>query len=249
MCIKVNNTPPQPNSRPEADSQPEARQPDRPHSNSALSRLRAASLDHERFKNVLSAYQSAITILALIVGGGWTSFLFYGLHQRQKAEVDLQDSQRKIREQISLEVQLGVKPGHFRIQSTSIFEADVTVQNKGNRDVMLCFDQTNPGPIPLTATRIEFDGEGKLKLSAPIVATSVDSQLMDRRSLVVRTGTISRLLFILTVDQPGLYYIEYQMKAHNFEDDAAREKCSQELNVWRDGVLSELIPTPIASKR
>lgn len=52
--------------------------------------------EHDKFKNVTAGIQSIAIVIAVIVGGGWTTYLFYTLHTREKSQLDISNAQLAI---------------------------------------------------------------------------------------------------------------------------------------------------------
>ena len=51
--------------------------------------------DHERFNNIASGIQNIVLILAIIIGGLWTSFTFSTLKTKYKAQAEITELELK----------------------------------------------------------------------------------------------------------------------------------------------------------
>src|SRR5436305_1913900 len=67
---------------------------------------RSMITDHEKFKNVLSGVQSIVLSVAVLVGGIWTTVTFRLLHTTTKAEADLEELNRKLKQQAIVQINI-----------------------------------------------------------------------------------------------------------------------------------------------
>jgi len=176
--------------------------------------------DHERFKNLCSAFQSIVISLAVVVGGGWTLYTFTKLRTIEKAQAELNQAtfQRPV-----LNVQ---------VAGTVLDQATVTALRKGGAFkpyvVQVVVTITNQGnlleALDLTAdslflTQLQSSSGGTVFImqgGAFRVAGGYEPSIA-----VVRPGNTITLPYLVDMENPGVYLLEFRAPVASSTSKAA----------------------------
>ena len=178
-------------------------------------------MSDEKGKNLWGSLQSIVIIFSLVIGGIWTMINFDFLMRRAQRSVNVT-----------------IKPSQVKIpgDSAKYISAIVEYTNVGKDPETFYWPEDRS---MFTVTRISLDKNGALVRQEPtkregaLVTSSPDSDDGDR----LLPGQVSRRVFLAKVDEPGLYYLEFLVRASEEEQKTAwkNDKVARTSSVnWQD---------------
>lgn len=201
----------------------------------------------------LSVTETVVKIVAILVGGGWTIYLFSALRQaararleydklaaeRSKADYDIQKLRREI-EKLDLEmktsavVAMTVSASQLTVPGDprKVLSARVEVLNRGTRPVRLNYE----GEVePFAVTPVSFASDGTPVFGESLRQTVTQAANPSARALstTIRPGLSEVLPFVCEVRSAGLFFVSFRVKATT---EARKEL--QELGVPEENPLS-----------
>ncbi|MFQ2400719.1 hypothetical protein [Aeromonas dhakensis] len=167
------------------------------------------NVHHEKSNNFFTGLSGLVTILAIIIGGGWTAYTFDLLHQAEKAQQELIEIQERIKNTASSSINLDVR-------QTENPELGVVVEvNLTNNGRSQLHYSLKDNPLKVYSVIVQGDkvGAGKIYMPKPyksLAKMKSGEKNKTRESITVLTGAKKTISYVLTVDKPGLYYITFE---------------------------------------
>ncbi|HSE87285.1 MAG TPA: hypothetical protein VLJ79_13765, partial [Candidatus Binatia bacterium] len=159
-----------------------------------------------RFKDLASAAQSVAVVVAVVIGGIWTLYVFTSLAQREKAELDvkkalLEKAKQELQPRAILDIKLSISQPDWPKQPKPLVQVIITAKNNGNRLEVL---HLPPAPVHVHALLIQPSGELSLrKLNLP----QLESHRFDSNFLSpTEVATVAPIL--IAMPSSGLYLFE-----------------------------------------
>ena len=148
----------------------------------------------EAFRSIASSIQSIAIVVAVIIGGIWTAYVFK-LQRRSALGIDISGTQLAI-------------PGNDRPHIL----VSLTITNRGNRDTRLVWSET---PVSVAKVVVQVHGSPLLKLvsKTPISFLSESGEQLIERSTGIRPGNSRHYEVITSVDTPGVYQLTFMAEA------------------------------------
>jgi hypothetical protein len=159
----------------------------------------------EKFKDITAGLQSVAIIVVAIVGGIWTFYVFHIFAQKEKAQSELEDLKRKL-QLIVIEVQLEAKQHRIANDKNRYIQVRADLANKGNLRTTLLLSDSLTLMRAKIGKEIELDPDSLRKFS---VVSSRKENNFRAYGLVMRAGETQRIPFLLKVDDPGIYYLDF----------------------------------------
>jgi hypothetical protein len=160
---------------------------------------------HEGFKNLAAGIQSWIISIAVLVGGGWTLYTFVVLEATKRAEKEL-----------FTQAQVNIKV-HARQEALESGEpcmvAIVEVTNTGGRNVFLDYSEK-----PLVVKRVSFDQAGHSSSREVLRQPNISAA-----SRVLRAGESVQYPFLILIQEPGMYIVQFEVPLPKAEMDEHRK--------------------------
>jgi hypothetical protein len=175
--------------------------------------------DPDRFQKVASGVQSSLLSIALVVGGGWTLYVFNSQLQVENARAQLAKLNRDLTESPRLELDISVQPLKFsKASDHRYFECRLTVKNVGTKSTTLNFEDK---AVRLYRVAIDDHGQSSWSL-AQATNIPVDDKAATRLSaLVAQTGATNFASWAMEINEPGLYVLSISAKRSASEDAEA----------------------------
>lgn len=185
-------------------------------------------MNAEDFKNIAEAIQAIAVTTALIVGGVWSLFTFRALQSKRKAQLELDEAERRIRGMAVVNVDLQIEPVQSPTPNTHLVHVIATIHNCGSRNTVISFDG-----YPLLIQELIVDEE-----SLCIVREYVGDNLSYQHPIdestgawapgatdvcTVRSGMSFSLDFLVGVRRPGLYRAVFDTAVSAEEHRVAEE--------------------------
>lgn len=156
------------------------------------------------FSNVASTIESIAVVLALGAGAIWAVIRFRLLRAHKKYP--------------ALDMQISASQPELPNDDSYFISAEVQIRNHGSRPALLPYDLAES---PFTATPlVAIDETGRARFGTPIRATVVaDPVKPSVRSVgsLLRPGEVIRIPFIVTVSEPGLYWLNFETELRDKE--------------------------------
>lgn len=174
--------------------------------------------DHQRFHALCGGVQAIALTLGLVIGGGWTIYLYDALHESERALADL-SHQRMVQEREVAELQRAF--GHIELSATPLARASpsdcylqviATVANAGTREIRIAMGDSSP----MRAAAVSEAADGSLAFHP--AATAV-AKTFTKSGRSVRTLPGSRLLpgeraeypFLFRLAGDALYLLQFSV--------------------------------------
>jgi hypothetical protein len=186
--------------------------------------------------------RTAVQIIALLMGGGWSIYLYIFLKQRKKAIADLRQTDLNIR---NLELQLrqtdlNIRNLELQLRRTVFVRVDISATSFRRPDgpgycILADVSLTNTGNL---VTRIEWDKgqpafffrrasfqpdrtpsftEEKIEMN-PRLAFDPNHEVV---SHVIRPGATEHLAFAAQVEHPGTYLLSFRVPLNPSPEERA----------------------------
>ena len=184
-------------------------------SSDKLTRLERSELR----RNNWQARQSIVFVVAAMTAGAWGIFVYQMFDERGRAQAEFEEISRRIsiarleeekekhKEKAIVEVRIHASQEKVPGSEDRFINAIVIVTNKGNRNANVTFDED-----PFTITHLNPDGTLDTNASRqyhPLWSKKTEGV----EGLTVRVQETQRLAFFVKVDNPGVYLLEFDMKA------------------------------------
>ena len=157
----------------------------------------------DRFESVNSGIKNIAMTIAIIVGGGWTLYVFNAQFSVQQAKSTLKKLQIEIERQAVLNISIKAKQIVSENTKAKIVAGQIEITNKGNRNTKLVLVD---GPIRI-ARIVGFDNKGEPVFGPNRRSFVYYSHHGPAHSKIVLAGSEERLHFIASVSEVGLYSI------------------------------------------
>lgn len=171
------------------------------------------NMNSEEFKNVTESSRNIILALAIIVGGGWSLYVFNSKLEVRNARALLQKLERDIMERPILMGSINIGSKHYVAEGYWVIISEVVIENKGNTDTYLKIIENSLG-----IAKIKFeDGMAKsyekpMYTWARFFPFEGGEQKPFTESLTILAGQSKILKFICKVRSPGIYQVQFCAK-------------------------------------
>lgn len=185
------------------------------------------TFDHEKVKDIASAFQSIVIALSFIVVGVWTIFTFDALQARDRARAELTRLEQDIQQQraravlpVTLEANQQTLPG----DQGRYIQVTAHIENLGNRSV-----RVGLGNEVVAAAKVVHNEQGHLETEktyhAGVVAFSDAEQtsIWNVPFAVLDPHDSGTLPFWVRVGDPGLYLVEFQAMVTGPDEEESQE--------------------------
>ena len=172
--------------------------------------------DHERFKNILSGLQSIVLTLAILTGGIWTLVTF---NARQEVEIAKGTSEllaRDLAERRILNIQMEASQITLPNDRARYILATVRFENVGKDSEIFNWSDT-----PVHVSRVSInEGDELITLRLPAMRIN----LPESAGLRILAGEVVKSDFLARVNEPGLYFVDFEMEASRSEQESASQE-------------------------
>jgi hypothetical protein len=204
----------------------------------------------EQFATLMSGIESAVTALAIILGGGWALFTFWKLGEITRSRNELQKlqlEQAKVQQEISqlevqkrkseaeilklereakigevLEISIKATQRSLPNDSNRYVSAIVEIENKGIGNTRLAYDKTFK-PFLVFTVNVNNDGFLEFNQQASYRVPVARSPQANSPSIIVHAGSKEKIPFFFRIDSPGLYLFVFWARASTPEQAIADE--------------------------
>jgi hypothetical protein len=171
------------------------------------------------FADLMQAVRDIATILAVIAGGIWSLFTFNALRIRQKARAEVQELERKLKQQAVVDINIDANQLRLPGDRSLYVEIVVSIKNVGNRNTHLVSKDS-----PLILTEILWDGnKGNKQVEGEYYT------FWGGLDYVLRVGICHKVPCVVRVENPGLYKIVFAVELSPEELDVAAEAGQEEI--------------------
>ncbi|KHT48367.1 hypothetical protein RJ43_19295 [Alteromonas macleodii] len=175
-------------------------------------------VDSNRALELSTTVQNIILACSLFATGFWVIYTYDVLEQREKAEVELKEIKRKIKDVESSNISISTEVVDYNVENdkdqTGLI-INVNIVNKGNTKNV--YDLL-PTPLKVYKVYAQGDEMGYEKLLTPTLYHHLgsvydpNSESIPLESLDSLTYSSKTLSYFVTVDKKGLYYIVFSAK-------------------------------------
>ena len=166
--------------------------------------------DITRIKDTLSAAQSAAVTLAIVVGGIWTLFTFWGLGSINRSRAEQAVIQRDLAQADVVNVVVSATQVEAPDTPGLFVSGEVIIENDGSVSTTIPFDSRSL----LIAQRLT-EGSYEIVRETPLYAADEPQRFWS-----LPPGGVTRLPFFEPVPGPGVYLIQFIAQTPNPNDDA-----------------------------
>jgi hypothetical protein len=173
--------------------------------------------DHSKIENlskVASAAQAIVLTTAVLIGGGWTLYVFNASLQIDNAKATLEKLQREIDAEPKIELIIELE----RLAETGdekLIRGKLDVRNVGSANTIL-----NLSDHPLTLYKLIFDLKGAESWIPVADLNLMHSATSTYGAIPVHAGTRILRPFMFSVFEPGVYVVKFS--AVRTKSEAAR---------------------------
>lgn len=160
----------------------------------------------EKFDLFASAFQKIILSLAVIVGGGWTLYVFHAQHQVETAKASLAKLQIESQKITNLEITIEAEP--LLYNKERYIRGFVVVKNLGQRSTKLRPDSMS-GPVQVS--KITFGKSNKSQFGRVESTKVFFLPGWQPKEKTVLAGGIERLPFLVRVPSAGIYFVAFSV--------------------------------------
>lgn len=180
-------------------------------------------------KNWAETLHFVVIACSILITGLWVFYTFHTLFEKDKAEVDLKNTQLELEKKKSELKELqdkiaGTDSSNIEI-STEIIDLKngkhgviitVSIQNTGTNDVDMYWDKS---PLTIYKTAFKEDKVKGLKAYKPYIYETLQHEKSDNisfnKNLYLLVGAKKSLSFFVELEDQGLYYITFESKVQN----------------------------------
>ena len=168
----------------------------------------------ETFRQVATGLQSLAVVVALIIGGVWTFFVFRAQLSISRARASLDKLNRELERSSAIGIQISAQQLCIPEDKDRYVLATVTITNRGNRNTRLVWDRQ---PLSAAKVRLHEHSDALLKevSRTAIYFLSESGKRLVERSAGFRVGDERRYEAVLPVESPGLYLVTFLAKVDN----------------------------------
>jgi hypothetical protein len=164
-----------------------------------------------RIKDTLSAVQSAAVTVAIVVGGIWTLFTFWGLGSINRSRAEQAVIQRDLAQADVVNVVVSATQNSAPDVAGPFVSGEVIIKNDGSVRTTIPFDNRS-----LRIARRLEDGSYEIVREAPLYAVGGP-----QTSWGLPPGSTARFSFFEPVPGPGVYLIQFVAETPNPNDGEA----------------------------
>jgi hypothetical protein len=186
----------------------------------------------ETFKDVMAGVQSIAIILAAVLGGVWTLYVFQAFAQKDKASAELEELNRRL-QGIVIDTKLDAKQQKVAGDKDAYLSATVSLTNRGNQRTRLILAE------PLTVARLQVGDKTEVMPKSlrrfPAVCTKADNKYTIY-GLMLRPNETIRLPFFVRVPERGLYLVEFYVEVDPDDPNIRHIPEPQRPVYWGDAI-------------
>jgi len=160
--------------------------------------------NYEKFKDIAAAVQSLVLSVAIVVGGGWSFYVFKALSQREKAEAELADLRK-----ISLDLSIDTYQTARIVKERRGLIIRVKIKNNGTKYLNLDLARK-----PMAVTRVLVQKDGQLYAAETFNPDSYRDIGHDRKDITVflgvQPGSTKELSYYVEIMEPGVYMVRFR---------------------------------------
>lgn len=161
----------------------------------------------EDIAHYAGAAQSVAVALAVVIGGGWTLYIFIRLRTIDKAKAELRKLQH---EQAVVAIDVDAKQLNRYDDDGYVISGVAVASNKGNRNTQIDFSADDS----CTITKVVFNESGQ-----PTDGDSINTPF--HVAYYLRTGAEIKFPFAALVSSPGVYKVTVRSPLHAPEAEQA----------------------------
>ena len=184
----------------------------------------------EQLKNKSEAIKNIVVAAAVVIGGAWTLYTFWSLQSSHKAAAELEELNTRIFRQPVLQIEFNIEQKSLANDPSNYLTGYVYIKNIGKRNAMLKFKNDNP---PFSATQVSFDSSGE-----PLLGKKYAQYPPKYAGYSIRVGDSEKIPFFLRVGDPGLYFVDFDVKVSEQPVDGDGE--SSDLLSWSSSKYIEV---------
>jgi hypothetical protein len=181
------------------------------------------ALDPDRFEKIASGVQSCVFALAVVIGGGWTLYVFNSQLQVQNAQAQLQKLTRELQEEPRVELSMTVRQMGSIDGGKRLVVGNIVVKNVGTANTALVL-----GESALVISRVRFDERDDEKWDAPQRVRLFMGYHLEIGNLVAQVGAANSASFAAVIRDRGLYVATFTADRQPKEKRATVEAGAKE---------------------
>jgi hypothetical protein len=171
--------------------------------------LQTQSSEYASLKDIAAAVQSFAVALAALFGGIWALYTFRARRDRDKAQSELLDLQRKLRFQAKIDSSLTITPLYKKEEIYLLIE--VTLKNHGNRDIRINFSDNTLVVANLTVSQDSAFEVASLHYSPVIGYLDLHKKKLEDCGYLILEAEATQLIpFLICLQKAGLYFVSFQ---------------------------------------
>jgi hypothetical protein len=159
-------------------------------------------VDHERFNNLCSAFQSIVLGIAVIVGGVWSAYVFNASLSVENAKAQLEKLGNELNSRPALDIDINAEQLEDSENGRGVILINVSLSNHGNKDTRL-----NWGGYPIEVERVYFGKDGSQKLE------HIVNLPLSHDSSGLRVNDKLELTTVVNLAAPNLYRVTFKSLA------------------------------------
>ncbi|MFZ3018462.1 MAG: hypothetical protein WA056_08415 [Gallionella sp.] len=176
--------------------------------------------DPDRFQKISAGIQSLLVSIALLIGGGWTLYVFNSQLQVENARAQLNKLKRELEESPRLELDISVHPMSPNKRAGSrYFDCRLLAKNVGTKSTILRFADK---AIRLHRVEIGADGQPVWALINAIDIPMGDSKEDRLHAITLHVNTSKYASWVVAISKPGIYVLEFSSSRSPSEIEEAR---------------------------
>jgi len=169
----------------------------------------------EQLKNKSEAIKNIVFAAAVVIGGVWTLYTFWSLQSSHRAAAELEELNSRIFRQPVLQIEFNIEQKSLINDASNYLSGYVYIKNIGKRNALLKFKDGNP---PFSATEVTFDSSGE-----PVLGKKYAQYPPKYAGYSIRVGDSEKIPFFLRVGNPGLYFVDFDVKVSEQQIDGEGE--------------------------
>jgi len=158
--------------------------------------------DPDRFNKIAGGIQNIVLSIAIIIGGGWTLYVFDAEYRVDNAKFQLEKIKREITEQINVEIKLDIDYIKTETSNDRYLIGLVHFFNHGS-----VYSVLNILEASLKLTKVEIDKDDNILFGKTIKSKLYCDPGHDVAGTSAIPGVDNSDSFVFKVETPGLYLI------------------------------------------
>lgn len=163
------------------------------------------------FKNITEGWKNIVLLVAIVIGGGWSLYVFNSKLEVENAKAQLEKTRQEL--DLAPVVTASIDSSYFRAEDGYFIKVQVVLKNKGRETGHIYYKNNS-----LTVSKVEFDG-GKISgYSNTVYTDNVYPEKNGGEAIHKIVGTTlipgheKKANYIVSVRATGIYQIVFRVK-------------------------------------